>query len=470
MIVRVAILRPCLLGLALWHDAGRAAAADYVVEVDADRPRVAAVTARLQPAEAGLCMLRAARDTGLTHGWATFVHDLRVTSANGQPLEARYDGAGCWRVHAGGPVTAHYAVLLQHDRFPNEPGDDELAYAGDWGQFWTGRALFLEGAPADAVHVTFELPDRWHVTAPWRAAESPTSFHPADLDALLDNGFMLGQHETHVLQGVGAHVQVGLAGDGPKARAEEVVALLRSALGAFAELYQAPPTGELAVFLGQGRLLGGGVVGNTISMLVEGPVPDALLPTLDYVVTHEVFHLWNADLEYADEASFYWFIEGSAEYYTFRQMRASGVWDEATLRSQLEERDALYRKALGELSLAEAGRQKLHHYDLIYSGGLMATAALDALIQAESAGRHRLDDVLPVLLQKHRRGAGASLTLETLIAQIREVTEVDAAAYFHRYITGHGPLPPVRGSMRPEGGIDAHASGEPGGGKDSIGR
>jgi len=434
------ILRACVLGLVLWVD-GSPAATDYVVKVDAQRPRVAAVKARLRPDERGLCMTRNARDTGLEHGWATFVHDLHVTSAAGEVLETTYDGAGCWRVRADGPVAVRYMVLLQHDRFPNEPGDDELAYAGDWGQFWTGRALFLEGALPEDLHVSFDLPEGWDVTVPWPAAGAPNEFRPADLDALLDNGFMLGRHETHVLESVGAHVQIGLAGAGPQARAGEVVELLRSALAAFTDLHQAPPPGgELAVFLGQGRLLGGGVIGNTISMLVEDEVPDALLPMLAYLVTHEVFHLWNAHLEYADTASFHWFCEGFAEYYTFRHLRMTGVWDEAMLRSQLDERYALYRDAAGALSLVDAGQQKLDHYDLIYSGGLIAAASLDALIRSQSEGRHRLDDVLPVLLQRHPRG-GEPLSLERLVGRIREVTGVDAEAFFSDYIVGRDPLP-----------------------------
>jgi predicted metalloprotease with PDZ domain len=432
------------MGLAFFTDHGIAAGADYVVAVVAERPRVAAVTARLRPAAPGLCMTRAAADTGLTHGWATFVHDLEVRSLAGAALDARYDGAGCWHIPTHDAVTVTYEVLLQHDRFPNEPGDDELAYAGEWGQFWTGRALFLEGARPQTVRVRFELPDGWQVTAPWTATAKPDEFRPVDVDALLDNGFMLGRHATRTLARPGAHVQIGLAGAGPTARAGEVAAILESALDAFTALHRRPPPGgELAVFVGQGRLVGGGVIGNTISMLVADEVPDELMPTLAYIVTHEVFHLWNAHLEYADEASFYWFSEGFAEYYTFRELRAAGIWNEGTQRSQLDERVRLYRAAAGDLSLARAGQQKLDHYDLVYSGGLLAAAALDAGIRKQSAGRHQLDDALPVILAKHQRG-GEVLSIDALVARIREATGVDTADFFRRHITGAEPVPVVR--------------------------
>jgi hypothetical protein len=121
----------------------------YSVKIDAEMARRAHVTAQVVPGDRGLCFTRAAHDTGLTHGWATFVHDLSVKDSNGHPLTVDYDGDGCWRVApTDEPITAEYTMLLNHDRFPNDPGDDELAYAGDWGQFWTGRALFMEGASA----------------------------------------------------------------------------------------------------------------------------------------------------------------------------------------------------------------------------------------------------------------------------------------------------------------------------------
>jgi predicted metalloprotease with PDZ domain len=439
------ILPLLALMAAAWSAQCRATTADYQVEVNAERPRLAMVSATIEPGERGLCMTRDAADTGLTHGWATFVHDLHVADAHGSALAANYDGAGCWRVAAKGPVTAHYAMLLQHDRFPNEPGDDELAYAGDWGQFWTGRALFLEGAPASDVRVTFRLPQDWQVTAPWPAASAPGEYRPADVDALLENGFMLGRQVVRRIADAGAHVQIGLAGKGPEARADEVAGIVRSSLAAFTDLHRAPPDGELVVFLGQGRLLGGGVIGQTISMLVENELPDEMLPTLAYIVTHEVFHLWNARLEYDDERDFYWFTEGFAEYYTFRQMLAAGLWDEATQRSQFAERAELYRSKSGSLSLRAAGQHKLENYDLVYSGGLMAAAALDGLIRKQSRGRHRLDDLLPLLMQQHRRGSGKALTMDALIARIREATGVDAGPFIRHCVIGNETItPPIR--------------------------
>ena len=85
-----------------------------------------------------------------------------------------------------------------------------------------------------------------------------------------------------------ALVYLGLAGDGPAEREAEVSSTLSGALEGFSNLFNAAPSGEFAVFLGQGRLLGGGVVGQTISMLVTDRRPDEMPPMQRIFETHRV--------------------------------------------------------------------------------------------------------------------------------------------------------------------------------------
>ena len=416
--------------------------ATFTVTIKKDDQRYAEVVASLPVGPNGLCMNRDAGDTGLTHGWATFVHKLNVTSADNMQIDAVYDGDGCWQLSASGPVTASYTVLLQHDRFPNEPGDDELAYRNDVAQFWMGRALFLEGVEPESIRVEFDMPEGWKVTAPWPViAGTDNSFAPASMTRMVENGFMLGRHMIKSFAVGDAQVYLGLAGDGPAEREAEVSTTLSSALEGFSNLFKAAPSGEFAVFLGQGRLLGGGVVGQTISMLVTDRVPDELLPMLAYIVIHEVFHLWNADMDYDNAADFYWFTEGGAEYYTFRELYRQGVYDEDTFLAQINERAELYEKASGNLSMVEAGKTKMEQYDLVYSGGLFAIAALDMRIAKQTDGKHRLDSVLPILFERVRKGGDEALTFDGFIGAIQEQTGVDTRDLFDTYIIGDNTLP-----------------------------
>ena len=74
-----------------------AESASYTVTIEKDSQRFASVLATLPPGPNGLCIARGAEDSGLTHGWATFVHELDVRSNDGAEIDARYDGDGCWR-------------------------------------------------------------------------------------------------------------------------------------------------------------------------------------------------------------------------------------------------------------------------------------------------------------------------------------------------------------------------------------
>ncbi|MBT8114415.1 MAG: hypothetical protein KJP04_03500 [Arenicella sp.] len=413
------------------------AESDYVVQINADQPRRAQVTASIEPGQHGLCFIRSAEDTGLTHGWTTFIHKLSVTDPDGRSVNAAYDGEGCWRLNSTGRVTVSYTMLLLHDKFPNMPGDDELAYAGDWGQFWTGRALFIEGKPSAAVTVEFLLPPDWAVTAPWPSAgNTGLIFAPTDTDAVFDSGLMLGKHESLKFSRGNAVIHMGFNGAGPRARRAELREIFDRSLGSFTDLHAAPTVGDLAVFLGKGRVLGGGVIGNTISMLVVDEVPDTLMPMLAYIVIHEVFHLWNANLNYANQEDMYWFTEGFAEYFSHFELLQQGILEGKTLLGRFEERAGKYAAAAGQLSMAEAGQKKLDHYNLIYSGGMMATLALDMHILKTSNGRHRMADVMPALYTRFGVETEVPLDLDTFAAVIEEQTGVDCSGILRRYVTG----------------------------------
>ena len=419
--------------------------AHYSVTIDSERPRNVNVVASVRPGKQGLCFSRAAGDTGLTHGWATFVHQLSVRGMNGESVPVKYDGHECWRIPTSDQVipekvTVSYTMLLQHDRFPIRPGYDEAAYAGEWGQFWTGRALFVEGEPETKIEVDFILPPDWKITAPWPASDDTgLSFTPPDSNALLDSGFMLGTQYSKQLTLGETTAHIGLVGDEPLQHQEKLIVTVDGALKSFSELHQAPPpSGDVAVFLGQatGRRAGGGVMGRTISMLVPKDAPDELVAIFTYMVTHEVFHLWNTDLNYSSSAEMYWFSEGLAEYYTFRTMHQAGQIDSSSMFESLRERESLYREAAGQISMVDAGERKLDYYNLVYSGGLMAALALDMHILETTNGAYRLDDVLPAIYEQFGPDSDVGLNLSTLAVTISEITGADTDELLQQYVSG----------------------------------
>ena len=169
---------------------------------------------------------------------------------------------------------------------------------------------------------------------------------------------------------------------------------------------------------------------------------------LAYITTHEMFHLWNANFNVADRTSveaLYWFSEGAAEYYTWRNFVGGGLADEDAFRAELAKRHEAYMAARdaekGALSMSAAGATKLARYDLIYSGGMLAVAALDSHIRSASNGEKSLDDALRLLQARYTQGSAASFAASDLPELITEATGVDVAEIFTRYIIGTEALP-----------------------------
>ena len=79
---------------------------------------------------------------------------------------------------------------------------------------WTGRALFLEGAPSNDVSIAFEAPEGWRVTSPWRASDgSGLRFQPDDTDDLLNSAFFAGVHAETIVRVAGMEARVAAGPD-----------------------------------------------------------------------------------------------------------------------------------------------------------------------------------------------------------------------------------------------------------------
>ena len=410
--------------------------------------RRAEVVATITPDNGAVRLARSGEDTGLYHQWATFVLDIEASDTNGQPLALTYLPHGVWKVAKwrGGEINLRYELALQHDRLPNEPGDDELAYARPYGVMWTGRALFMEGAPARDIEVRFEAPEGWRVTSPWRASDQTgLNFQPNDMDDLLDSAFFAGLHTETVLNVAGIEARIAT---GP----EMQVALdlyqetLRDYLSEYAKLFGAA-TAEAPVVIGaRGSFWGGGVMGRSISMMAGGEVAPEMAPMVSYIVAHEAFHLWNAQWRYdaAKRPPIEWIAEGSAEYYTKLVGLRIGDIQQEQWMSEIAGRWNSYRAAVDTTSIAEAGRTKLENqtsYDLVYSGGMMVSLALDLMIRRETDNSKSLDDALRLIHRRFTSTGRAALTRASLIRAIRDATGVNIDAFLKQYVDRQNDLP-----------------------------
>lgn len=422
--LRTAIALAALSALSALSQVCSPAVADqYRVTIEASSPRLARVDAELTPTPEGeLLLVRNAQDSGIEGGWARFIEDLQLSDTEGKPVPAEELEEGRFRVGAAGsPLRVRYRMRLEHDRVPNQPGADELAWARPEAVLWSGRALFLEGAPAADIEVTFFLPESWRATTPWQVIEPGRRFRAQTTDALLDSAFIAGEHfEAQLGEGVDAPVRIALAGPNAISQSELVVETVGRYLGVFGQLFGAASRGRMLLVAADGGFWGGGVMGSTISMLMGGELDASTLPMLRFVTVHEAFLLWNANFPYRGregKESLYWMSEGTASYYTMRSQLGAGDLSAEAALSQLGDEVEKYLAAIDRLSLVAAGPTKLSNYDLIYSGGFVASMALDIAIRARSEDRHSLDDVMRSL----HSGAGRDIELD--VASFGELVE-----------------------------------------------
>ena len=65
--------------------------------------------------------------------WATFVHELKATTPEGEPVKLESLSGAKWKVHVsdGSYVKLHYEVYLNHEDHEWSGGVDGAAYARD---------------------------------------------------------------------------------------------------------------------------------------------------------------------------------------------------------------------------------------------------------------------------------------------------------------------------------------------------
>jgi len=410
--------------------------------------RQADVIARLKPDRGFIRLSRAGDDTGLYNGWATFVLSLEAMDSKGNSLALEYQPFGTWKLREwrGGEVTVKYSMLLQHDRFPNEPGDDELAVAKPYGVMWTGRALFLEGAPQKSIRVHFDAPAQWRITSPWTQFDGATSsFIAKDTNELLDSAFFAGVHDSTQTKIGGVEVRIAT---GPDMADESLLYknILKTFLPEYVALFQTSDVPAPVIIGLPGSFWGGGVIGRTINLTHGGPLSAEIAPMVTHIVAHEAFHLWNSQWNFDPNAraDIEWLVEGGAEYYTWLTAVRTRRFAPEAFFGEISDRRASYESALSEMTIAQAGKTKLENeqsYNLVYSGGMMMSLALDLLIRRETRGKYSLDDVMKVVHSEYTGDNGKELTERKFVGAIRKATGLRIGSFLNRYAHGSEALP-----------------------------
>ena len=423
---------------------------EYKVTIKEETQRRADVEAWLSPKD-GLISLNDDNVQGLTHGWSTFIHNLRAFDRNGVEIPLTYIPTSKWKVKNVDqlPIRVTYTMLLQHDRFPLNFGDNGAAYANSQGLMWSGRCLFLKGEYASDVVVEFDTPEDWKIATEWHiSATNPRVFNVESTQELVNCAIVAGTFEEERISSSDVEIQLVLMGKS----AEESRSLLSAITRKYIEDYEITigpaPDKRMLIIAAETDYWGGEVMGNSISLSLGGELNDPMsILMIRSMIAHEIIHLWGAAMNFDEEnlADVYWFHEGlMGTYMSYLALLRQGDLDPATFLYQLSEHGSKYLSAKeNNVSLVSAGMNKSANYDLVYSGGLLAALVFDIEIRRQTLGKSSIESYLKFLYEKYPSSSQSTsrLTVKKLISVAQSLFGTDLAASLETNVTSFDSLP-----------------------------
>ena len=385
--------------------------------------------------------------------WATFVHELKATTPEGEPVKLESLSGAKWKVHVsdGSYVKLHYEVYLNHEDHEWSGGVDGAAYAREWGVFYTGRSIFImSGTEKQHIKVNFNLPEKWSVSNPWNIIENKSKTYLVEnLTSLADSMFFAGTHEEIILKRDGFQLIFALGGDEVIEQKESFSKMATGILDYYIDLMDGVPNpspdnkfDKSIVVINSSSKTDGEVIGNNISILLEKDGDEMSELIGRFIFAHEFFHLWSGKSFAPVNDDCEWFKEGFANYYTLKSLFHIGFLNKESYLKVLN--DFFYQRYIadegtGKLSMID-GSLKHDHWGLIYSGGFFIGISQDMLIRSSSANQRSIDDVMRILFKKYG-GTNEGYTLSELQKLMSEASGKDQTIFFKTYVQGVTKIP-----------------------------
>lgn len=423
---------------------------EYRVTIKEETRRWADVEAWLSPKD-GLISLNDDNDQGLTHGWSTFIHNLRAFDRNGVEITLTYIPTSKWKVKNIDqlPIRVSYTMLLQHDRFPLNFGVNGAAYANSQGLMWSGRCLFLKGKYASDVVVVFDTPEDWNIATEWHVSDTnPRVFNVESSQKLVNCAIAIGTFVEERVSSSDIEIQIVSMGKS----AEKSRSLLSAITHKYIEDYEVTigtaPDKRMLIVAAETNYWGGEVMGNSISLSLGGDLNDPMsILMIRGMIAHEVIHLWGAAMNFDETnlADVYWFHEGLlGTYMSYLALLRQGDLDPSTFLYQLSEHGSKYLSARkNNVSLVNAGMNKSANYDLVYSGGLLAALVFDIEIRRQTLGKSSIESYIRFLYDQYpsTSQSASRLTTKKLISIAQSLFGDELAASLETNVTSFDPLP-----------------------------
>ncbi len=308
---------------------------------------------------------------------------------------------------------------------------------------WLGSAWVRPGlAEAEQMSFTLEwknLPPEWTISNTFGSNQRQQQF-TTSLRAFSNSVFVGGDFRLRTVTIKGQPVRIALRGAW-SFTAEEFAALVEKIFGLQREFWHDFNYPDYFVSLlpleplPQGAANSGTGLSNSFATFAT---PNCTLGDFKYLLAHELFHNWNArrlgSIKEPQELM-YWFSEGFTDYYSYRLLRRGGLLtlDEYVAKYN-ETLRRYYTSPLRHESNERLAREFFSNGELArlaYWRGHLLAANWDALIRANSHGKHSLDDVM---LAFYRAAHPLALTAETISAAVQGYAQEDVLPDIKRFI------------------------------------
>ncbi|MCB1022951.1 MAG: hypothetical protein KDB79_01080, partial [Acidobacteria bacterium] len=423
----------------------------YTISIAENNPKLARVEVSFVPKDEILYMNPGG--SALPKRWATFVRNLKVLDEKGNAVSVEELPDARWKLNLPQMrrVNLSYEIRLDHEEYKWPGGIDGVAFARDWGVFYTGRTLLiLNGESWKDIDIEFRVPDNWKVTTPWQPVKNKhNSFKASNMAQLGDSMIFAGTHEELSLKRNGFELVFALGGEDIVSQKAEFGKLAEGVLDYYIDLMggvpNPPPDNKFTksvVIINSSGATDGEVIGNNISILVEkdGDKMSQLFSRL--IFAHEFFHLWNGKSFRPSTDNAEWFKEGFTNYYTLKALHHVGFLTDESYLNVLN--SLFYQRysqddGVGKISMTR-GEEKHDHWGLIYGGGMFAGIAQDMMIRKATNNRKSLNDLMRDLFKKYG-GSEKEYDVKELQQRMSELSGTDQTSFFNEYILGTGKLP-----------------------------
>ncbi len=426
-------------------------ATQYTVNVSEQDKRLIKIEAHIIP----VGNILAVCPEGANHlpdRWATFMSDLIARDDSGRVIPLQYLGQGAWQIPEPLPhsITLNYDVHIKHDQGKWPFGAKEAAYVRDDCAFFVGASLFITMLELKDMTVRFNVPDGWKVTVPWQiTSDQKNAYRVPNAEELVWIGILVGTHLERTTQIGNLEVTLALGQD-LQSSAELFDQAVKDVVPAYIEIYGGEPVvngssiNKFVIFANRDpNYVGGGAVFVRTISLMLGDLPtkqgDASTYKWSHIIVHELGHLWNGQ-SIRETGQEYWFNEGVTDYLAYLLEARVGLISRQGLLDVFAQKYDEYLAVGGTISMRRAGDDKGKNYDLVYSGGLIASLALDVELRTNTKSVHGLECMLKQMYREFGI-QDKKYAMEDVLNLANRIAKVELQPFFKDYIEGTKIIP-----------------------------